>query len=424
MLTLDITGTLAKLITPSYGITDQDLLAIRVSMKRYVEDVRRERDAGQHAWTLDPHDTQVIRRVREVAEFAKKEKIQTVLWIGMGGDDLGPRAIQEAFETPRTVEFIVSDTIDPAILELTLSIVDWKKTLVVIASKSGATLESMSAFFLYWERLKQTLGEKAKDHVVAITDPEKGPLKEFADSESIRTLHIPPDVGGRYSIFTPVGLLAVALLDGDVDAFVEGAIDMETDCSSDVLDQNPAALLAAVQYLLESKKGYLLRVIMPYGARMQSLARWNQQLIAESLGKNEVRNPFPVAAIGTQDQHSLLQQWMQGPRKSWHLFIQEIEKPRLTVPTNVAPAFAHLSGKSYGQIQDAFLEGTARALTSVRRPHATLGITRLDAYHLGQLFQCFLFEVVYLGKLYRIDPYGQPGVELSKQLTKEILQRG
>ena len=163
---------------------------------------------------------------------------------------------------------------------------------------------------------------------------------------------------------------------------------------------------------------------MPYGDRLLSMARWEQQLLAESLGKTEGNNPIPVAAIGTQDQHSLLQQWMAGPRKSWHLFLREVEKPRLEVPKSVSDQFAYISGKSFGQLLDACYEGTSQALTSAKRPIVTLSLQRLDEYHLGQLFFLFMAEVVYLGKLYRIDIYGQPAVEIGKQITKGILSKG
>lgn len=423
MLTLDIAGSLAKLITPSYGISDQDLLALRGSLKRHIDEMRAECDAGEHPWTRSIYDEAAVTSAKEIAERVKKQKLDTIVWIGIGGSGLGPRVLKEVFESPDTPELVIVDTIDPYALQSLLDVVDWKRALVVCASKSGGTLETMSAFFLLWDAMKSALGSSATQQAIVITDPAHGPLQSFAAAQGIPLLPH-PEVGGRYAIFTVVGLLPLALLGADVDGFLQGAADVATRCFHPTLEENPGAMLAAVQFLHESKKGYVMRVIMPYSARLQSLARWNQQLVAESLGKNEVRNPFPVAAIGTQDQHSLLQQWMQGPRKAWHLFIHEIEKPRLTVPKDIDPAFGYVAGKSFGQILDAFLDGTARGLTQVRRAHATLNITRLDSYHLGALFMVFLFEVVYLGKLYRIDPYGQPGVELSKQIAKDILQRG
>lgn len=424
MLTIDVNGTLAKTITPSMGLADQDVMGLRTSMKRFVQEWNTECGQGHHSWTQDSGNDHVIRSVKGVADHIKKEKIQTVLWIGIGGSGLGPKVIQEIFETPQTIEFIVIDTVDPAVLQLYLEIIDWKQTMVVVASKSGETLETLSAFFLYWNALRQARGTKAASRVIGITDPDKGWLRDFCIDEGIQILPIPEGTGGRYSIFTPVGLLPLALLDGDIDAFIQGAADMDNLCRGELLEENPAALLAGVQFLLDTKKGYLMRAIMPYSHRLQNLARWNQQLIAESLGKNEVSSPFPVAAVGSQDQHSLLQQWMQGPRKAWHLFIREVEKPHVFVPTELDSHWSHIAGKSFGQLMDALYEGTSRGLAGAKRPTATISLTRLDEYHLGQLFYCLMVEVVLLGKLYRVDPYGQPGVEASKQISREILMHG
>lgn len=421
MLHVDITPTLAKVLTPSIGISDQDLLGQRTSMKRCIGDWVAECQAGHHAWTQDIFHDRVLEQVERLAQRIAAERIETIVWIGIGGSGLGPRVLQEVFETPSTLECIVIDTIDPSILALTREVVDWRHALIVVASKSGETLETMSAFFYFWEALVQARGDKAATHVIALTDPHEGLLRGFCLDHGIELLPIPKDVGGRYSIFTPVGLLLLSLLQADMRAFVQGAIDMDTACQNTTLEENPAALLATAQFLLETKKGYLVRVIMPYSQRLQSIARWNQQLIAESLGKTELHNPIPLAAIGTQDQHSLLQQWTQGPRKSWHLFIREMEKPRVFVPSDLPPEWKHIAGKSFGQLLDACYEGTSQALTAAKRAHASISITRLDAYHLGQLFYCLLVEVVLLGKLYRIDPYGQPGVELSKKLTRSLL---
>lgn len=424
MLHVDITASLAKTLTPSHGVSDHDITGLRTSMKRFVNEWKEECEAGSHAWTQDVYNEMVIKTVKGIAQRVKKDKIQTVLWIGIGGSGLGPKVIQEVFETPQTVEFIVIDTVDPAVLQMYLEILDWKQTLIVVASKSGGTVETMSAFFLYWDALKKARGRGAAARVIALTDPESGYLHDFSLEHGIEILPIAPGVGGRYSIFSPVGLLPLALLGADVDQFIQGAVDMDELCAREIMEENPAALLAGAQFLLDTKKGYKIRVIMPYSQRLQSVARWNQQLIAESLGKNEVFNPIPLSALGTQDQHSLLQQWMQGPRTFWHIFIREIEKPRVFVPQDLDEEWQFIAGKNFGQIEDAFLEGTAQGLTAAKRPHATISITRLDEYHLGQLFYSLLAEVVFLGKLYRIDPYGQPGVELSKKLAKDILTHG
>jgi glucose-6-phosphate isomerase len=424
MLTLDIKGTLAKTITPSFGISDNEFTAIRSQIRRYTELWLSEREKGQHAWSMNPYDKDAIADVTELLGKIKTENIRTVVWIGIGGSGLGPKVLQEVFETPDTPEFRVIDTIDPATLGMALDVIDWKNALIVVVSKSGSTLETMSAFFACYERLSATVKTHPGNRVVAITDPEGGPLRAFAKANRTHSLSIPPDVGGRFCIFTPVGLFALGLLGGDIAQFVRGAKEMDTFCQETTLSRNPAASLASVQYLLDTRRNYPIRVIMPYGDRLLSMARWEQQLLAESLGKTEGNNPIPVAAIGTQDQHSLLQQWMAGPRKSWHLFLREVEKPRLEVPKSVSDQFAYISGKSFGQLLDACYEGTSQALTSAKRPIVTLSLQRLDEYHLGQLFFLFMAEVVYLGKLYRIDIYGQPAVEIGKQITKGILSKG
>ena len=412
---------MGKAITPNKGIPEQEFSAILTSLRRYIDDFVKERKKGEHEWALDPSNEDTIAKVKEIAAFASEQKIKNIVWVGIGGSGLGPKVIREVFESPDTPEFVLLDTIDPYMLKMYDEIVDWKSALLVVVSKSGGTLEPMSVFFHCWQRLKEAHGAKAGDFAVGITDPKAGNLRSFCLENGIRMVAIPSGVGGRYSVFTPVGLLPVALLGGDVDQFVQGAKDLDESCSNNIPDENPAAMLAAAQFLLDTKRDCKVRVIMPYSQRLESLARWNQQLIAESLGKVETNNPIPLAAIGTQDQHSLLQQWMAGPRKQWHIFIREIEKESFTVPTEVDGSFSYIAGKEFGDLLDACYKGTAGALTQAKRPHVTIAVERLDAYPLGQLFFLFLTEVVLLGKLYRIDPYGQPAVEIGKKLTKGIL---
>ncbi|MBU0458900.1 hypothetical protein KJ652_04585 [Patescibacteria group bacterium] len=421
MLTLDITNALAKTITPSFGIPDQELSALRTSMKRYTEDWLNERKKGEHAWSMDPYDKKMIDSVKEAASKAKASRIRSVVWIGIGGSGLGPKVIREVLEGPDTIEFHLLDTIDPSIFEMTMKLIDWKRTLVVVASKSGGTLEPMSLFFACWEKLKTAMKERANERVVALTDPKSGNLNKFCKENAIDMLAIPPGVGGRFSILSPIGLFPIALLDGDVDEFVRGAKEMDTICQNTNFDENIAAQLACVQFLLDTKRSYPIRVIMPYSQRLESIARWNQQLIAESLGKTETANPIPLAAVGTQDQHSLLQQWMAGPRKTWHIFIREENKPQVNLPEKIEEPFEYLAGKSFGDLVDACHLGTAQALASVNRPNVTLSISELNERTLGELFFFFMTEVIFLGKLYRIDPYGQPGVEIGKNMTKEML---
>lgn len=419
MLHLDISAALAKLLTPTYGITNQECTTMRTTMRRHVEEWLQERKEGEHAWSMDPYNRSLRAQVQECAKRLRGLRCQNILWLGIGGSALGPRVIVDAFGTAQSPRFHILDTADPAAIQSAVGSVDWAQTAVVIASKSGGTLESMSLFFYLWNELRKNRKGKAGEHVIAITDPAEGALHRFCVTQSIPMLPIPSAVGGRFSIFTPIGLLPLHLCGGNIDAFLRGAKEMDTLCQQASLEENPAALLAVVQFLLDTKKKHHLRIIMPYSSRLRHMGTWNQQLVAESLGKGP--SPIPLAANGPRDQHSLLQQWLAGPRGFWHLFIRELEKPRVAIPTMVDPAFAFIAGKTFGEVLDACEEGTARALTKSKHPHVTLSLSRLDEAHLGQLFFLFMAETVFLGKLYRIDPYGQPAVEQGKNITREIL---
>lgn len=368
---------------------------------------------------MDPYDRPLRERVKECAKRISSAHCQDILWIGIGGSALGPRVVVDSFHSPKTPRFHILDTADPAAIQNAVHAIDWTKVFVVIASKSGNTLESMSLFFYLWDELRKHRKGKAKEHVLAITDPAEGALRRFCIAQGIPMLPIPTDVGGRFSVFTPIGLLPMSLCGGNIDSFLRGAKEMDTLCQQTSLEENPAALLAVVQFLLDTKKRKHLRIVMPYGSRLRHMAAWDQQLIAESLGKGQ--SPIPLAANGPRDQHSLLQQWLAGPRGFWHLFIRELEKPRVTIPTTVESTFAFIAGKTFGDVLDACEEGTAHALTKKKHPNVTLSLSRLDEAHLGQLFFLFMVETVFLGKLYRIDPYGQPAVEQGKKITREIL---
>ncbi len=424
MLSLDITGVLGKVITPSLGIPERELERAGETTIRAVSEWLRERETGQHAWTSPPYDRRAKEEVLSCAQRLLGERVDTVVWVGIGGSGLGPRVIAEAFESAQSPEFLVVDSVDPAVLQPLLQSLDWRRTALVVASKSGDTLESMSAFFLLREKLIQALGDRATARMVAVTDPQSGPLRTLALSEGMNVLPVPSGVGGRYSVFTPVGLLPLALLGADVEGLLRGAREMDTLCRQSSLDQNLAALLATVQYVLDVRRGYPIRVVMSYVGRLATLARWEQQLLAESLGKSEAYGPTPLAAVGTQDQHSLLQQWLAGRRNCWHLLLREDEHPPLAVPELPTPALRHLSGAPFGAILDACLTGTVEALRRAKRPTVVLSMPSLDAAHLGQLLFLLMAEVVLLSKLYRIDPYGQPAVEYGKKVARALLQKG
>ena len=192
--------------------------------------------------------------------------------------------------------------------------------LVNVVSKSGGTAETLAQYLVVRHWLDEALGSAASRHLVFTTDPDKGALREIATREGIATLEVPPDVGGRFSVLSPVGLLPAALVGIDIEALLEGAARAVARAESDDLLDNPAALFAALHWTADTQAGARLHVLMPYTDRLRDFAEWFRQLWAESLGKRVDREgrvvhtgPTPIASVGATDQHCQVQLFMEGP---------------------------------------------------------------------------------------------------------------
>jgi glucose-6-phosphate isomerase len=246
-------------------------------------------------------------------------------------------------------------------------------------------------------------------------------------------LPVPENVGGRFSVLSPVGLLPAAVCGVDVDALLAGAADMEARCRSPRLSENPAGVLAALLHHADRTQGRPIHVLMPYSDRLRSVAFWFQQLWAESLGKARtvsgeptVTGPTPVAALGATDQHSFLQLLMEGPGDKVVLFAEvEDHGPDDVIPKRhqEIKELAYLGGHTLGELINTERRATAEALRLEGRPNATLFMPRIDEGTLGQLLMLLQVATVYAGALYGVDPLDQPGVELSKRLTYGLMGR-
>jgi glucose-6-phosphate isomerase len=246
-------------------------------------------------------------------------------------------------------------------------------------------------------------------------------------------LPVPENVGGRFSVLSPVGLLPAAVCGVDPRALLAGAAHMDERCRSDVLGENPAGIFATCLHAADTEAGRPIHVMMPYADRLRPVGMWFQQLWAESLGKarslsGEARpvGPTPLAALGATDQHSLLQLLMEGPHDKVVVFVA-VEDVGVDVPIPARhpgiPALAYLGGHSLGDLLDVERAATAEALRREGRPNATLVLPRIDAHALGQLIMLLQIATVYAGALYDVDPLDQPGVELGKRLTYGLLGR-
>jgi glucose-6-phosphate isomerase len=269
--------------------------------------------------------------------------------------------------------------------------------------------------------------------LVFTTDPERGALRELASREGIATLSVPPTVGGRFSVLSPVGLLPAALVGIDIQQLLLGARDAVNRASADDLRRNPAALYAGLHWAADAALGARIHVLMPYTDRLREFAEWYRQLWAESLGKRLDRHgrevftgPTPVGAVGATDQHSQVQLFMEGPfDKVISFVVVENLTPDVPIPRrdSLPPDLAYLPGHSLGGLLRAEYDATSAALARAGRMNCTLKLPTLDARTMGELIMFFQLATGYAGVWYGVDAFDQPGVELGKQLTYAAIGR-
>ena len=243
---------------------------------------------------------------------------------------------------------------------------------------------------------------------------------------------MPANVGGRFSVLSVVGLLSAAVSGVVVRSLLAGAAAMDARCRGAGLQENPAALYAAALYL-QYRKGKPITVLMPYCHALRGLADWYCQLWAESLGKRDGLSerdvfvgPTPVPSVGVTDQHSVMQLYQDGPFDKVITFIEVGDRPGKPLPIcrgEAEPELDYLAGHSFDELFAAELEATRSALRDKRRANCTIRIPRVDAAALGELFMFFEYAVTYSGGLYEVNPFDQPGVELSKQYTYGLMGR-
>lgn len=366
----------------------------------------------------------------------------TLVVLGIGGSALGATAVDMALAgslrlgAPRpagAMRLLVADNSDPRFFGQLLDIVDPARTAFNVVSKSGSTAETMSQYLVARELLDERLGaDEARRHLCFTTDPVAGNLRKIAADEPISVLNVPPNVGGRYSVLSAVGLLPLACAGHDVKALLAGAARMQQRCASEDVLQNPAYLLAALT-VLYARKGRNVLVTMPYATDLFGLAQWFAQLWAESLGKAADLDgrpahtgQTPVAAIGATDQHSQLQLYMEGPRDKLIMFLDVADYGReLIIPGRHQDisGLSYLGGRDMGELIKAEARATAAALASQGRPSLTFKLPRIDAHVLGQIIYLLELATVTAGGLLNIDPLDQPGVELGKKLTYGLMGR-
>jgi len=401
-------------------------------------------EKGEMGFVRLPGDEAMRRGVQEVAD-SFGQWFETLVVVGIGGSSLGARAVTDALLGPHWNEDSDEDrehyprlhfmeNPDPGSVSDLLARVDPRRTLFNIVSKSGSTAETMAQLLVVEHFLRERLEEEqVRGHFLFTTDPETGVLRRMAELRGIPTLAVPPAVGGRFSVLSPVGLLPAAVTGVDTAGLLRGAAEVESLCRNPVLKENPAGILATLLHAADVEEGRRIHVLMPYHDRLRSLALWFQQLWGESLGKARgvdgaptETGPTPLPALGAVDQHSLLQLFMEGPPDKVILFLRVGGRDNpVAIPSlhGEEPALSYLGGHTLDGLLEAERRATAEALRRIGRPSAVVEVERLDARALGGLLMLFQMATVFAGALYGVDPLDQPGVEAGKTLTYGLLGR-
>lgn len=417
--------------------TDLDQLAPEV-LRSHIQ-LHQGTGAGSElrGWLDLPIKCEKSERERIVQAATRiQENSDVLLVIGIGGSYLGAKAALEMLGhhftnllpagKRRVPEiYFVGNNISPVYLAHLLELLEGKEVSLNVISKSGTTMEPAIAFRLFRSWMEKKYGRpKARSRIYATTDRAKGALRQLAESEGYETFAIPEDVGGRFSILTPVGLLPIAVGGIDMDELMQGAADARERFLSPVLADNPCYQYAAVRNILY-RRGKLIEVLVGYEPRFRFFAEWWKQLFAESEGKDN-KGIFPVSAEYSTDLHSIGQYLQSGTR---HLFetVLTVHKSDVDVTIGDDPAnldgLQYLSGKGMDFVRQKVLQGAMLAHVDGGVPNLVVEIPRLTAYHFGELVYFFEKACAISGYLLGVNPFDQPGVEAYKANMFALLGR-
>jgi glucose-6-phosphate isomerase len=414
------------------GVAETAITALVPRLQTIQAALQHQRQSGALPFYDLPYQTNEVAKVKTLADAARQE-CDALVVLGIGGSALGARALSQALLppfAPKRPALFVADNIDPASFGALLDNVDLSRTLFNVISKSGETAETMTQFLIVRQLLQEKLGvEAVQKQIIVTTDARSGYLRPLVEREGWRDLIIPDGVGGRFSVFTPVGLFPAAVAGIDIEELLAGAAWADKRCRATDLWQNPAALFAVLQYLSQKP----IVVMMPYADGLAGVSEWFCQLWAESLGKETDRQgctvhtgQTPVRALGTTDQHSQVQLYAEGPNDKVIVFLRVEDAGREFLIPAVYPeveGLHYLSGAGLGALLRTEQRATEIALAKKGRLSCTLTLPAINAFTLGQVLYLLEAATAVAGELHDINAFDQPGVEEGKRLTYGMMGR-
>jgi len=388
-----------------------------------------ERSNDQQDWVGWLNLADDVQSFQEVQDYADKiiasEKFDNLLVLGIGGSALGAQCLMQALRHPLwnelsgeqrqgALKLYFIDNVDPDWNHSLLSQLDMSRTLFCVITKSGGTAETTSAFLWVYDRLRKDFPDTWKEHLICVTDPKKGVLRDFVEREDLQSFSVPPHVGGRFSAFTAVGMLPLALAGIKIEKFRQG-----------LLRENSSQLAAKLAVALHHADNALqksINVLMPYSSHLSRLSDWYVQLLAESIGKTPETGPTPLKAVGATDQHSQVQLFMEGPKDKLVFFIKlEKFKHELNLSTEEVIGFENLAGESHERLIHAEGKATSHALYKQQVPSLDIILDEINEENIAQLLYILQIMTALAGDLYGVNPFNQPGVELGKKYTYALL---
>ena len=410
-------------------INDEQLFCFNNKIENTFNTIYNKSGAGNDflGWTTLPSEMtkKFIQDIKEQAEMLRK-KSEIFVVVGIGGSYLGARAVIEALShqfsalinKPGNTQVVYAghNMSEEYLVEL-LELLDAKDYSMAVISKSGTTTEPAVAFRILKNHIENKYGkEEAKTRIVAITDKERGALKTLANNEGYKTYIVPDNVGGRYSVLTPVGLLPIAVAGIDIEQLINGALAMENYCRENQNSDNVVAQYAVARQALYHD-GKTNEILVSYEPRLQYIAEWWKQLYGESEGKDR-KGIFPASDIFTTDLHSMGQYIQDGLRNLFETIIS-VEKPtkeiRIPLADNDLDQLNYIAGKRLSEVNRTAETATILAHVDGGVPNITIQIPEISATTIGELIYFFEMGCALSGYMLEVNPFDQPGVEAYKK---------
>jgi len=441
---LDFSHIMSDFIGENRGISKRDIDRLIPRALKIADDIKERRETNGLGFYQLPYHLEMANSISQMAS-SLRNRCDDFVVLGIGGSALGGIALFRSLchplhnlltkshrgETPRA---FFLDNIDPNTMKSVLDLVNPEKTIFNVISKSGTTAETLSQFLIIQQLLSDRLGkESVRDHIVVTTGSRQSDLKTIAEKEGYLLLLIPENVGGRFSVLSPVGLFPAAILSIDILELLAGARHMDERCKPSHVWENPAYLIGALHHLADLSKGLSIAVMMPYSDALTQVVNWFRQLWAESLGKAQTISgkvvqvgQTPVVALGVTDQHSQLQLYQEGPFNKLITFLL-VENLGKTIPIPTRPgkkdAFSYLESHNLEELMKIEARATRVALARAGRANMSLILPEINPFTIGQLLFLLEVQTVFTGGLYNINPLDQPGVEASKQYIYGMMGR-